>query len=311
MRTELEDLKRNIKELTEGLKGKQKMISPKYFYDARGSALFSQICETEEYYLTRTEEKILRENISSIAGYIGKNVLLAEFGSGSSTKTRILLENADIRGYVPIDISEEHLMESVTYLKDIFPDIRIYPVPADYTNDFELPRTDRNYDRTIIFFPGSTIGNMEKQEAGEFLARTLKMKNNRGMIAGFDLIKDKRIIEAAYNDRGGVTAEFNLNILNNVNSLTGADFKTENFEHLAFFNEIEKRIEMHLVSRKDQLININDETIKIAEGENIITEYSHKFSLSSIRELVKGLYKVEKVWMDKNRFYALLFLVPL
>jgi dimethylhistidine N-methyltransferase len=298
----------SVREVLAGLKQRQKRISSKFFYDQRGSELFNRICGTDEYYLTRTEEKILKQNRKEMAEVLGSNVLLVEFGSGSSSKTKILLENADITGYIPVDISYEHLMESVRELKDIFPDLKIYPMPADYSSEFILPETDSTFNRTIIFFPGSTIGNFEKEEAREFLKKTRMLKGNCGMIAGFDLVKDKEIIESAYNDSEGVTAEFNLNILDNINNLTGSDFMKENFEHLAFFNEAGSRIEMHLISRKEQVILIGDKKIKIAKGENIITEYSYKYTLDDIRELVKDYYDIKKVWMDRNKYFAVVFL---
>jgi dimethylhistidine N-methyltransferase len=301
----------SLEEILPGLRKKQKELHPKYFYDSKGSSLFARICETEEYYVTRTEEKILKENISEISSAIGDNVLLVEFGSGNSSKTKLLLENADITGYVPVDISYDHLMEAVIELKDIFPDLKIYPVPADYTGKFELPETNHTFSRTSIFFPGSTIGNFSRTEASSFLGKSLSIIKHGGMLIGFDLIKDKRIIENAYNDRQGLTAEFNLNILSNINTLTGSDFNVNEFEHLAFYNEYEKRVEMHLVSKSDQVITLGEEKIKIAKGENIITEYSHKFAINDIKELVKGYYNIGKIWTDKNRFFALLYITPL
>jgi dimethylhistidine N-methyltransferase len=295
-------------EILSGLKQKQKSIPPKYFYDARGSELFSRICNTEEYYPTRTEEKILRENISEISEMLGRNILLVEFGSGSSRKTRILLEGADITGYIPIDISHEHLMESVNELKDVFPDLKIYPMPADYSREIKLPETNHTFDSTAVFFPGSTIGNFSREEAEDFFRRVKGFVSRGGMLLGFDLIKDKRILERAYNDRDGITAEFNLNILDNINSLTGSDFDKNNFEHLAFYNEDKNRIEMHLISRKDQVVKIGDEKIKIAEGENIITEYSYKYRINDIRQLIKKHFTIKKVWTDKNKFFAVAYL---
>jgi dimethylhistidine N-methyltransferase len=298
-----------LTEILDGLSKKEKVIPPRYFYDQRGSQLFDEISGTEEYYITRTEIKILRENVREISEAIGDNVLLIEFGSGSSVKTRIILENCDITGYIPIDISYDHLIESVNQLKELFPDLKIYPMHADYSEDFTLPETDQNFKRKIIFFPGSTIGNFTPREAEEFMEKAAMLAGDKGgMLLGFDLVKDHRLLEAAYNDRSGVTSEFNLNILDNVNNLTGSDFDKNNFEHLAFYNNFEKRIEMHLVSRSDQFVNINNRQIKIGKGENILTEYSYKYSFKDITELTKEYFTMRKIWTDKNKFFAVVYL---
>jgi dimethylhistidine N-methyltransferase len=308
MSTDIKHLKeKNYDLILEGLKRRQKYISSKFFYNSKGSDLFNEISETEEYYLTRTEEKIISRYINEIVDVLGNNILFVEFGSGSSKKTKLILEHADITGYIPVDISYEHLMDTVSQLKGLFPDLKIYPMPADYTSDFKLPETDTDFSKIVGFFPGSTIGNFTRSEAVDFLKNASKIVRG-GLLIGFDLIKDKRILENAYNDRQGITAEFNLNILDNINEIASADFNPDNFEHLAFFNEIENRIEMHLKSRKDQIISIGDEKIYISGGETIITEYSYKFTISHIRELVENIFTINKIWTDQNKFFALVYL---
>jgi len=296
-------------DILRGLKNKQKEIPPKYFYDTRGSLLFDEICKTEEYYVTRTEIEILKENIHEISSVIGKNVLLIEFGSGSSIKTRLLLETADISGYIPIDISYDHLLDSVKTLKESFPHLKICPVHSDYSLETELPLLIFDFSKKVIYFPGSSIGNFKPWEVKEFLKRSASTAGpGGGMLIGFDLVKDKEILERAYNDQQGLTAAFNLNILDNINNLTGSDFHKENFEHLALYDEQMKRIEMHLVSKAEQVVNIKGEEIRIAKDEHIITEFSYKYSLPDIYLLTQEYFDIRKIWKDKNNYFAVCYM---
>ena len=297
-----------IAEIVAGLNLPQKMISPKYFYDERGSRLFEQICELPEYYLTRTETRIMRENINEMVKEIGPHVSVIEFGSGSGIKTRILLENlVEPFVYVPVDISMEHLLETSAALKDDFPGLEILPVAADFTRPFPLPQPANMPERNLVYFPGSTIGNFEPEAAIELL-RVMYQEAGAGgaLLIGVDLKKDRQMIESAYNDSAGVTAEFNLNVLRRLNREYGSDFDLDGFRHTAIYNESSGRIEMCLVSQCDQDVTLGEHRFSFTEGEKIITEYCHKFSLEGFRELaqVAGFRHVN-TWLDANQWFSI------
>jgi dimethylhistidine N-methyltransferase len=297
-----------IAEIVAGLNLPQKMISPKYFYDENGSRLFEQICDLPEYYLTRTEIEIMRENISEMVNEIGPHVSVIEFGSGSGLKTRILLENlVEPFVYVPVDISMEHLLETSKALKEDFPGIEILPVAADFTRPFPLPQPANMPERNLVYFPGSTIGNFEPDAAIELL-RVMHQEAGAGgaLLIGVDLKKDRRMIESAYNDSAGVTAEFNLNVLRRLNREYGSDFDLDGFRHTAIYDESSGRIEMCLVSQFDQDVTLAEHRFSFMEGEKIITEYCHKFSLEGFRELarVAGFRRV-KTWLDANSWFSI------
>ena len=297
-----------IAEIVAGLNLPQKMISPKYFYDERGSRLFEQICELPEYYLTRTETRIMRENINEMVKEIGPHVSVIEFGSGSGIKTRILLENlVEPFVYVPVDISMEHLLETSAALKEDFPGLEILPVAADFTRPFPLPQPANMPERNLVYFPGSTIGNFEPEAAIELL-RVMYQEAGAGgaLLIGVDLKKDRPMIESAYNDSAGVTAEFNLNVLRRLNREYGSDFDLDGFRHTAIYNESSGRIEMCLVSQCDQDVTLGEHRFSFTEGEKIITEYCHKFSLEGFRELaqVAGFRHVN-TWLDANQWFSI------
>jgi dimethylhistidine N-methyltransferase len=297
-----------IAEIVAGLNQPQKMISPKYFYDERGSRLFERICDLPEYYLTRTEIGIMGQNIANMVEHIGPHVSVIEFGSGSGLKTRILLENlVEPFVYVPVDISMEHLLETSAALKEDFPDIEILPVAADFTRPFPLPRPARMPERNLVYFPGSTIGNFEPQAAIELL-RVMYQEAGPGgaLLIGVDLKKDRQIIENAYNDSEGITAEFNLNVLRRLNREFGSDFDLSAFSHSATYNESSGRIEMYLISQCAQEVTLGEHRFSFIEGEKIITEYCHKFSLEGFRELasVAGFQHVN-TWLDANRWFSI------
>ena len=248
--------------LTEVLKGlslPQKMLPSKLFYDEKGSQLFDEICELDEYYPTRTEMQIMLDNIKEMGELLGDGTMLIELGSGSSQKIKLLLDHIPgLAGYIPVDISSKHLINSSKILKEKYPHINIFPLAADYTKYFELPIINKSYDHRAVYFPGSTIGNFTKNEAREFINRIADIAGkNGGLIIGVDLRKDKEILEAAYNDKKGITAAFNLNILNHINEKLSTDFDINKFKHFAFFNEELGRIEMHLVSTDEQVVKIN------------------------------------------------------
>lgn len=300
-----------VSEITEGLTRSQKALPSKLFYDKEGSSLFDQITNLEEYYLTRTEILIINDNIEQIADALGENCLLIELGSGSSKKIRLLLENLkNPAGYVPIDISEEHLLSSAKTLANDYPGLRIMPVYADYTKSFTLPPFNFPYSNKVVYYPGSTIGNFSPDEAYEFLKRISRIAGPKsGLLIGVDLVKDENILNKAYNDKSGVTADFNLNILRRINREIGSDFNLDEWEHNAFYNCEENRIEMHLESRSDQLVKINGTRVKVTKGESILTEYSYKYTIEAFRELVSDFYEVKTVWTDRDSLFSMQYLV--
>jgi len=298
-----------LEEILKGFNKSQKELPSKLFYDEKGSALFDEICELNEYYLTRTEISIMTENLEGICSVLGNNCLLIELGSGSSRKIRLLLSGLeDPAGYVPIDISEEHLITSVNALARDYPSLRISPVYADYTQPFSLPKFEHAHSKKVVYYPGSTIGNFDPEYASQFLNR---IANHLGkgtcLLIGIDLKKDEKILEDAYNDKKGVTAEFNLNILRRLNRELGTDFNIDEWKHLAFYNSSEGRIEMHLESLRDQDIQVNGSRIIFVKNETILTEYSYKYSVEDFKDLISGSYNLEKVWTDKENKFGILY----
>jgi len=298
-----------LAEVLVGLKQEQKSLPSKYFYDIQGSKLFEQICELEEYYPTRTELSIMQNNMDDITGELGENIQLIELGSGSSLKTRLLLENlSKIHSYVPVDISNDFLIEVTETLQKEYPLLEINPVAADYTQPFELPEVDEQIQR-VVYYPGSTIGNFTKGAAADFIALIAELVGmNGGLLIGFDLLKDREALIAAYDDSKGITAAFNKNILRRINRELGANFKLDAFKHKAIFNEEKSRIEMHLVSLTYQKVDILGTQISFEEGETIHTENSHKYTLESFRELITPHFKALKTWTDGNEQFAVQYL---
>lgn len=298
-------------EVLEGLSKPQKQLPSKYFYDERGSDLFEQITYIEEYYLTACEKQILKDNIQEISDHIGTDVMLIELGSGSSYKTRYLLEElSDLSTYIPVDISEEFLLKTVNQLRMEYPKISIIPVFADYTAHFELPVSESWNQKQVVFFPGSTVGNFDPKQARSFLKNIAEITDDDSeMLIGVDLKKDIEVLNAAYNDQQGITAQFNKNILRHINRALDADFDLDAFEHQAFYNKDDGRIEMHLVSSQQQKVTIGDQEIAFDEGESIHTENSYKYSLQEFEELVSEWYSVETVWTDEKDYFSLQYLV--
>lgn len=299
-----------LEEIKEGLGNSPKKLPSKLFYDEEGSRLFEQITRLEEYYLTRAEKEILEINIEEIADVVGPNVMLVELGSGSSKKTRLLLGHLeDLSAYVPVDISEEYLIKVISRLRMDYPRTSIIPIFADYTNHFRLPNLDGDYEKQVVFFPGSTIGNLRPEEAHSFFENLASLTDdNSGMLIGVDLKKDKQVLEAAYNDSEGITAEFNKNMLARVNRDFRADFDLNNFSHYAFYNEDKGRIEMHLVSGTEQTVTIDGDKFHFEEEESIHTENSYKYTIEEFAELVSNWYTVEKVWTDEKDYFSLQYL---
>lgn len=294
-----------LAEVLAGLQKPQKELPCKLFYDEKGSALFDQICEVEEYYLTRTEMAIMNKYIEEISTLLGKRCLLIEFGSGSSLKIRLILDHLkEPAGYVPIDISAEHLMRSVTALAEDYPQIKIFPIFADYTQRFNLSSLRFPWSHKVVYYPGSSIGNFTPEQAVPLLKHIANVSGKGGgLLIGVDLKKDKKTLEAAYNDKKGVTAAFNLNMLVRLNRELGANFRINQWRHHAFYNSREGRMEVCLVSRRDQYVCIGGTEIFFRKDESILTEYSYKYTPEEFEQLVGDTFWVEHVWTDdQNRF---------
>lgn len=301
-----------FQDVVTGLRQPQKAIPCKYFYDARGSQLFDRICELDEYYPTRTEMAIMCRHIEEIESRIGPGCLLIEYGSGSSLKTRILLGHLrEPAGYVPIDISYEHLMSAAEEISRIFPHLRVFPVCADYTApDFSLPEFKWGENRRVVYFPGSTIGNFDREAALQFLRGIHSVcGEGGGSLIGVDLKKSRKVLEDAYNDGEGVTSAFNLNLLRRINRELGANFRLDQFDHRAFYNASEGRVEMHLVSNTDQDVQIGDERFHFRKGESIHTENSYKYDLDEFSKMAGQVgFEVEAVWTDEKNWFSVQFL---
>jgi dimethylhistidine N-methyltransferase len=297
----------DLAEILQGLRQSPKVLSPKFFYDEVGSQLFEKITELPEYYLTRTELSIMRKHIGEIVDLIGPHASLIEFGSGSSMKTRILLEHLDrLAAYVPVDISRDHLVAAAEALALEFPHIEVLPVAADFTQSFDLPRPRVMPLRNIAYFPGSTIGNFLPRAAQALLeVMYQEAKEDGALLIGVDLRKDKAILERAYNDSAGVTARFNLNILRRLNKEFSANFDLNRFEHRAVYQASPGRIEMHLVSTCRQTVRVANEDFHFEEGEFIRTECSHKYALEEFAEMSRRAgFVVHTVWMDPDRLFS-------
>lgn len=304
------DTEEFLEDVRAGLSASPRTLPCKFFYDETGSQLFDAICDLDEYYLTRTETAILEEHGRAMTARIGAGAALIEYGSGSSVKTRLLLDRLERpAAYVPIDISRDHLLTTVVGLRERYPDLKILPVVADYTADFDLP-ANLPVARRTAFFPGSTLGNFAPREARAFLRRIARRVGpGGGLLIGVDLKKDPAELEAAYNDSAGVTRDFNLNLLVRMNRELGTDFDVEAFEHRAIWNEAEGRVEMHLESRRDQSVQLGDETFRFAEGETIWTESSYKFTLNGFARLAaEAGFDVRSVWTDPARRFSVQYL---
>jgi dimethylhistidine N-methyltransferase len=297
-------------EAIRGLGGAPKTLPCKLFYDKRGSELFEAICEQPEYYPTRTEIGIMREHLREIAEAIGPRVQLIELGSGSSTKTKILLDAlVEPIAYAPIDISREHLWESAERVHAAYPDLQVQAVCADYLEPFGVPEPECRPERRVVFFPGSTIGNFHDLEARRFLGRIADIVGvGGGLLIGVDLRKSADVLVAAYDDAEGVTAEFNRNLLHRLNREGNADFAVDQFEHRSVWNDAMGRVEMYLVSRIDQRVVIDGHEFDFATGESILTECAYKYRVSQFAEIADR-FAVRRVWMDERRRFSVQYLV--
>jgi len=295
------------RDVREGLAGAPKTLPCKYLYDEEGSRLFDRICDVEEYYPTRTELGLIAENAGAIAEAAGPGPEVVEFGSGASQKIRLLLDALDDRAsYVAIDISGEFLTESCETLAEAYPTIPIVPVCADYTRPMTLPETPAP-GRRLGFFPGSTLGNFEPPEARAFLARAREtLGDGAAFVVGIDLVKPAEVLEAAYDDSAGVTAAFNLNLLDRINREVGATFDRARFHHEARWNPDESRVEMHLVSDADQIVTVDGARVAFAEGESIHTENSYKYTIDGFRALAEAAgWAPAASWRDARDLFSL------
>jgi dimethylhistidine N-methyltransferase len=295
-----------------GLAESPRKLPPKHFYDDAGALLFERITQLDEYYPTRVETGILRRHAAEMARLIGPRVRLVEFGSGSGAKTRIVLEQLEQpTSYVPIDISHRQLLAFADSVSADFPAIAVLPVNADYTSAVQLP-ADQQARRTVAFFPGSTIGNFEPDEAEVFLRHVAGLCGPGGqLLIGADLHKDRQVLEQAYNDAQGVTAAFNLNLLGRINRECGANFDSAGFRHHAFYDEQRHRIEMRLVCTRGQQVSLpagggsTAATFEFYPGDYIITEYSHKYTTAAFASLVaRAGWQATRVWTDEHHWFA-------
>ncbi len=299
-----------LEETIAGLSQSHRTLPCKFFYDEHGAQLFQKICELPEYYITRTELKILRLHGAEIASLLGSRIELIGLGTGAGTKTRILLEELhEPAVYVPIDISKEQLKKSTARFQKNFSQLEILPICADYLDHFELPLPRRPSSRSVIYFPGSTIGNFEPNAATEFLRRLVDLSGDGGgLLIGVDLQKDRHVIEAAYNDSAGVTAEFNLNLLAHTNRELGTDFDLLYWTHRAIYNSSAGRVEMYLISQADQSVHIEDRQFHFQTGERILTEYSYKHTPEGFAALArKAGFEFEKMWTDEARLFGVFY----
>ncbi|MDP6822341.1 MAG: L-histidine N(alpha)-methyltransferase [Dehalococcoidia bacterium] len=300
-----------VDEVIEGLSTAEKTLPCKLFYDERGSGLFDQICELDEYYVTRTENALMGAHAGEMAEAIGPGCLLIEYGAGSSTKIRSLLDHLrDPAAFVPVDISGEHLVRAADELKASYPDVEINPLVADFTGSFDVPAPLIEPARSVVYFPGSTIGNFAPGDASKLLKTIAERVGlGGGLLIGVDLDKDPDVLHAAYNDRKGVTAAFNLNLLVRLNREAGADFNLSCFTHRAAYNPESSRIEMRLYSDRRQTAQIAGHRFDFDMGESILTEYSHKYTIESFgRIAAEAGFQTRQVWTDADGLFSVQYL---
>ncbi|HEY7311556.1 MAG TPA: L-histidine N(alpha)-methyltransferase [Gemmataceae bacterium] len=299
------------REVLHGLSQPHKRLPCKYFYDQAGAELFERICELDEYYPTRCELAILQQHAPAVADCLGPGVALIEYGSGSSRKTRLLLDQLrEPAAYLPVDINGDQLQETARKLSAIYPHLPVRPVEADFAHPFTLPVLGRPAARRVVYFSGSTIGNFEPAAARDLLVGIVELCGpGGGLLIGVDLKKDPNVLHAAYNDDQGVTAAFNRNLLARINRELRADFALDHYDHYAFYNPVRGRIEMHLVSRVEQIVRVAGTAFALAEGESICTEYSCKYSLKDFAGLAsEARLRVRQVWLDERAWFSVQYL---
>lgn len=301
-----------LAEALAGLSATPPTLPSKFFYDERGSDLFRQICELPEYYVTRTETEILRVHAAEMAESIGANAELVGLGTGAGVKTRLLLDHLENPiAYVPVDISKQHLIESAEALQAEMPALEILPVCADYMQALRLPTPTRRPEHIAVYFPGSTIGNLQPATAQDFLRRICALSGHSGgLIIGVDLQKPAEILEAAYNDSAGVTAAFNLNLIARANRELGADFDLAAWRHQAVYNREAGRIEMHLISERAQSVHLGGRRFHFAPSESIITEFSYKHTREGFTEMAsRAGFRLSRTWTDAHEWFAVFHFV--
>jgi L-histidine Nalpha-methyltransferase len=314
-RISLHDLSRgqtgSLDEVLRGLNSPQKELPCKLLYDDVGSQLFEHITELDEYYPTRIEQRIMRQSGADMAAEVGADCLLIEYGSGSSQKTRILLDHMQQpAGYVPIDISRELLAQSAAAIAEAYPGLRVLPVCGDYTGSLHLPAKLPKSRRRLAYYPGSTIGNFVPEDARRFLTRIAEVCGpGGGLLIGVDMKKDPLMLHRAYNDALGITAAFNLNILGRLNREFRADFAVDKFRHYAFYNPVFARVEMHLVSLAEQTVHLGGMKIHFDRGESIWTEASYKYNPQEFAALAgRAGWRVQRVWTDDRGLFSVQYL---
>jgi len=288
-----------------GLTAAQKHLSPKYLYDRRGSELFDEICSLPEYYATRTELAVLSANAAEIAALVGPSADVVELGAGSSLKARLLLDSLDRpTSYQPVDISAAYLLQQAAEVAATYPSVTVRPVLADFTRPFTLPSAV-TAQRMLVFFPGSTIGNLSREHAAALLASLAERTHGAALLIGVDICKDAAVLHDAYNDSRGVTAEFNLNLLTRLNRELGADFDLASFEHDAVYDSVHNRIEMRLVSQRHQVVRVAGVAILFRSGEYIVSEHSHKYAPKEFADLARAAgWAPSRCWIDDDARFS-------
>ena len=297
--------------LVDGLKKEPKDIPAKFLYDERGSELFEQICDTDDYYPTRTEIAIMETCLDEVSELIGARARIVEFGAGSGRKTRMFLDALDTpAAYLPIEISKAALRGCAERMRKAFPQLEILPICADYTEPVELPEPSASFGRTVGYYPGSTLGNFEPDEAAAFLRRIRDLcGDDGGLVIGVDLVKDRETLEAAYDDSEGVTEAFTMNILDRANREADADFDRNGFEFEAEWQPDEQRVQLRLVSQRAQTVHIGETTVDFDAGEHVVTEHSYKFRLDQFAELAREtVFTPVEAWTDDEERFSLWYL---
>lgn len=294
-----------LQEVLEGLRRTRPMISPKFFYDQKGSELFEAITETPEYYPFRTELSLLEAHGKEMAQLLGSDGLLIELGSGSSRKIRLLLDALNPAAYMPVDISRDFLLQAAGDLAREYPELEVHATCADYSSGLKLPWSPEALPRAA-FFPGSSIGNFEPAQAQRLLHHVAQALGSGGhLLIGVDLQKDHAVLQRAYNDEAGVTAAFNLNLLTRFNRELNANFDLDNFRHAADYNAEAGRVEMHLVSTTEQQVNIGEEKLYFAKDEAIHTENSYKYTVDGFLQLASAAgFELVKSWLDEKKYFS-------
>jgi dimethylhistidine N-methyltransferase len=307
LESQLAEFRRDV---LQGLGLRSKQLPCKYFYDQRGSQLFDDICQLDAYYPTRTETQIMQAHGREIASHVGPRAVVVEYGSGSSTKTRILLDHLpNARAYMPVDISEEHLLRTSAQLQADYPELHVHPIVADFTAYFDIPQPLAGKAPTI-YFPGSTIGNLERRAAMELLKQIRRQAGPRGgLLIGIDLEKDIAVLQRAYDDEEGVTAEFNLNLLHRINHELNGNFVVSRFAHRAIVNRQQSRVEIYIESLCAQTVQVAQRKFTFQPGERILTEYSHKYSVDDFTAMAaRAGFLCDAVWQDQAQYFAVMLL---